>query len=357
MTQNYPDIITKAFLLLVRIGIGNEGPSWDAAKQIEHLSMNDWRLVKRLAEEQSVAAIAFDGLSTLFEAYGDIGKGLVQAEWAQLRSEWMMLSIQTECQYAAYEQSMADLADFYNKHGIKMMVLKGYGLSLNYPVPSHRPTGDLDIYLFGDQPKGDRLIEEAGIVVDYSHHHHTTFKFENLFVENHYDFLNIYSHQWNRLIERRLKELAKIGRPDDKLTNIYYPTAEFNSLFLLRHTGAHFAAERMTVRQLLDWAFCEKEVMEEEYKMDIFHHIIDDICNNYLGFNLPVGVVDKNMERRVLEDMLLPYSTHKLTPWFRLQRWFRNRWKNRLFYQENLFVTFWVQLWSHVVRPDIGKKE
>lgn len=60
-----------------------------------------------------------------------------------------------------------------------MMVLKGYGLSKNYPVPNHRPCGDMDIYLFGDQEKADKLIaEELGIKIDNSHHHHTVFQFQ-----------------------------------------------------------------------------------------------------------------------------------------------------------------------------------
>lgn len=36
-----------------------------------------------------------------------------------------------------------------------MMVLKGYGLSLNYLKPSHRPCGDIDIWLFGKQKEAD----------------------------------------------------------------------------------------------------------------------------------------------------------------------------------------------------------
>lgn len=35
---------------------------------------------------------------------------------------------------------------------------------------------------------------------------------------------------------------------------IYLPSAKFNSLFLLRHTGHHFAGERLILRQIVDWA-------------------------------------------------------------------------------------------------------
>lgn len=48
-----------------------------------------------------------------------------------------------------YLQAVASLAGFYNAHGYKMMVLKGYACSLNWPRPEHRPCGDIDIWLFG----------------------------------------------------------------------------------------------------------------------------------------------------------------------------------------------------------------
>lgn len=53
---------------------------------------------------------------------------------------------------------MTDLARLYANNGIRMMVVKGYGLSLDWPVPNHRPVGDLDIYNFGKWKEADVLV-------------------------------------------------------------------------------------------------------------------------------------------------------------------------------------------------------
>lgn len=63
--------------------------------------------------------------------------------------------------------------------------------------------GDVDIYLFGDQEKADKLLQEKlGITIDKSHHHHTVFRFKNETVGNHYDFLNVHVRPSNKRIEK-----------------------------------------------------------------------------------------------------------------------------------------------------------
>lgn len=68
-----------------------------------------------------------------------------------------------------------------------MMLLKGYGLSICWPVPEHRPVGDIDIYLgladsgcaFGHKniwKEADKVVsEKLGIKVDNTHHHHSIY--------------------------------------------------------------------------------------------------------------------------------------------------------------------------------------
>ena len=122
----------------------------------------------------------------------------------QTKLEWVGCGQLQEQTYARHEQLIAELAGFYANHGIWMMVLKGWRLSLNYPIPCHRACSDLDIYLFGEQERADRLLtNELGIKVDNTHHHHSVFVYKGLSVENHYDFLNVHAHLSSRKIEKR----------------------------------------------------------------------------------------------------------------------------------------------------------
>ena len=193
----------SVLLELVKLGLGKDSES----KIPQGI---DWQGLFELAENQKVTAIAFDGINRCFEKGAELDIDF------QTKMDWIGAAQQVEVYYQEHERNLRDLAQFYQKHGIKMMVLKGYGLSLNYPVPNHRAPGDIDIYLFGEQEKADKILqEELGISVDKSHHHHTVFTFQEESVENHYDFLNVHVRKSNRRMERKLKELAGRSKMED----------------------------------------------------------------------------------------------------------------------------------------------
>jgi len=349
--NTYSRPAVETLLYLVRIAMGNAKSDDPAAESIGALTIGDWEQVRRMADDQGVSAIALDGIDALYSADPKPAISCDPDQWTDFLMRWALDQAQIEKQYQSYKETLARLALLYQQQGIRMMVLKGYGLSLNYPKPQHRPTGDLDIYLFGRQEEGDRLLAEQGIAIDKSHHHHTTFRFEEVYVENHYDIVEIYSHRGARELDEELKRLTDRWKPDKEMPNVCYPSDEFNTLFLLRHMGGHFAADRMTLRQLLDWALSPKAELADGHKMDDYLQIVNTICNHCIGFDLPAAPVDSAMERRVLDDIISPYAQDRLTPVFRLKRWFANRWKIKLFHQSNLFVTFLTQLRSHLTRP------
>ena len=117
----------------------------------------DWQRVLDLAGTQGVVAIAWDGYSRLYES------GMVSVDMdKQVKKQWIGRVIQShEWKYPTYRATIGHLASFYAKHGIKMMVLKGYGLSLNYPTPAHRPCGDVDIWNYGEYKRADKAMLNA----------------------------------------------------------------------------------------------------------------------------------------------------------------------------------------------------
>lgn len=150
----------KAFLTLVRLGIGH---------QAEVLSQAiDWQNQKELADEQGLSAVVLDGIERLPDQ---------QRPPKVFLLEWKGETLQGyEYRYDQYCKAIAELAEFYNSHGFKMMVLKGYACSIDWPKPEHRPCGDIDIWLYGQQMEADAaLMKEKGVEIDSSHHHHTVF--------------------------------------------------------------------------------------------------------------------------------------------------------------------------------------
>ena len=298
---------------------------------------------------------------------------------------------QAEEDYKKYVEDIASLAKAYSEAGIEMMVLKGYGLSLNYPVPAHRPVGDVDIFLNDnddDDPslrqaqgkldsgqarlpawrRGDEVIRRRGIAIDYSHHHHSVFSWRGQMVENHYDIVNRYAGKSGRMEDDMFKQMATEGRKEVVVDGIkvYLPSATFNGIFILRHAGAHFAGSHITLRHLLDWAlFVDKQWKEIDWPFVTdwlsrlglikFFSCMNAISIDCLGIaaeKFPVLERDAALERRVLADILHPNFSEKGSGFlFKLRRLRANMWKRNLIASEPLVPRMLRLAWSHVIRP------
>ena len=293
----------------------------------------------------------------------------------QIKLEWIGEVLQNyESRYKQYQDAIGSLAAFYNQYGFKMMVLKGYGLSMNYPKPNHRPCGDVDIWLFGRQKEADVLLEkEYGVEIDNEHHHHTVFEWKGFSVENHYDFMNVYHHKSNVEMEKILKELGQDDTQHVEIDGkrVYLPSANLHALFMLRHAMSNFASTGFNLRQLLDWGFfAEKHGAEidwnwldkqlEHFGMKKLYDIFNAICVGDLGFNVnifPQVQFDPMMKDRVLNDILSPEFTEiekggfLRRAVFKYRRWMANAWKHELCFSESMWSAFWSGVKSHLLKP------
>ncbi len=350
------DNVQQKLLCLVRCGLGKE-------VQMSFPIMIDWQELFEQAKKQGVCAIVLDGINLCYRKGKDIGIDF------KTKMEWIGAVYQMEQRYHQHEEHMKALGAFYREHGIRMMVLKGHSLSLNYPIPTHRPTGDIDIYLFGEQKKADQLIrEELGIKIDNSHHHHTVFEFQGEMVENHYDFVNVHVRPSNKRIEAKLETLAQM----DDIDNLDYifPSAEFNAIYLLRHCASHFASTKMNLRQVLDWGLflqmCHQQICWKEYisylkkeGMLKFYNLMGVFCVKHLGFDSSIfhGLSDDELFERFVSEVLSPEfkdrenGTLLKSLSVKPRRWWHNRWKNRLCYPDSPWSEFAYGLWAKILKP------
>lgn len=349
------------FLTLLSLGIGKSRDT-KIANEI------DWIQLKANADLQGLSAIVLDALNK-------DGTYLSDSMPVQMKLEWIGEVMQNyEGRYAVYEKAIGSLAAFYNQHGYKMMVLKGYGCSLDWPNPKHRPCGDIDIWQFGKQKEADALLKiEKGININSSHHHHTVFYCGDFMVENHYDFDNIHARKSNYEIEKCLKELGMDDSHYIEVHNekVYLPTPNLHALFLLRHMLGHFASSNINLRQVLDWAFFVEKHTEEvdwewlmgvlkKYHMIEFYNTINAICVGNLGFdakNFPIVQFHPDLKDKVLNDILYPKYTasepSRLIPrlLYKYRRWQGNAWKQELCYSESRWSAFWSGVWGHLLKP------
>lgn len=368
--------LNSSFLTLVRLGIGT-------SKDANIPNDVDWNELKALAERQGLSAIVLDGIEKLPDG---------QRPPKVFLLEWIGETLQGyEYRYELYCRAIAEMAAFYNSHDYKMMVLKGYACSLDWPKPEHRPCGDIDIWQFGKQKEADALIEslelkvnslksvdseelKAGsIKVDRTHHHHTVFYWRDFMVENHYDFINVHHHKSNAEVEQVLKELAQDDSHSVEVCGekVYLPSANLHALFLLKHMMIHFAAEGVSLRQLLDWGFfmqAHHTEMDwpwyfeklEQFGMTTMFNIFNAICVENLGFDAAVFhqvQFSPFLKDRVLKEILEPEYGEELPKRliprlvFKYRRWKGSAWKHELCYKESMWSAFWSGVWNHLLKP------
>ena len=372
----------KLLLNLIKIALGK-------SKKYTLPNALEWNILFDMSMKQCVPSVVLDGLNkSLASEPCQDNNGIGKMD----KLKWLSMVLNMERQYTKHESVIAELAAFYREAGYQMMLLKGYGLSKYWPIPNHRPTGDIDIYLMFMNSEGkdkshpawecaDKLLtEKLGIQVDNSHHHHSVFTYKGIMVENHYDFVNVHSHRSNRWIENEFKTLALTRNEEytfDNGAKLLFPSPLLNCLFVARHNAIHFAAEHLNLRQLLDWALfvedrhkdidwnyfwniAKKMGMEKfvlcmsfisirqlAFEKDVFH-----IPNEYEDFQkCNHGLIDK-----VLDNILHPTDEANDGKGIayvinRYKLWKSNLWKHRIVYSDSVFSTFCAQIKSHLMKP------
>ena len=351
------------FLTLVRLGIGHSVGAFPECVE--------WEDIEALAVQHGLSAIVLDGIERL-----PVGYRPPQI----LLLNWIGEVLQGyEHMYDAYKKAISELAGFYNSHGFKMMVLKGYACSLDWRKPEHRPCGDIDIWVFGQQEAADKelasslKLQDSSFRIDNSHHHHSVFNWDEFTVENHYDFVNVYAHKSSHELEKVFKELGMDDSHSVEVNGekVFIPSPNLHALFLLRHMVSHFAAAEISLRQVLDWVFfVEKHNKEidwewlidvlEKYHMKDFFNLINAICVDDLGFNanlFPYVQYLPELKQKVLNDIIDPeYGTAEPSGLikrivYKYRRWQGNAWKQKMCYGESRWGAFCYGIWAKMLKP------
>ena len=356
--------LQKTYLALLRLGLGN-------VRVVQIPKDVDWSGLQALAEEQGLSAVVLDGIEKLPDDIRPAKKELLQ---------WIGEVLQgSEYRYDAYRKAISELAAFYNEHGFKMMILKGYACSLDWPKPEHRPCGDIDIWLFGQQKEADKelvssfKIQDPSFKIDKSHLHHTVFNWGEFMVENHFEIVDTKSSKSNAKIEKLFQELAMDNSSSVEVNGekVYLPSPNFHALFLLRHAVLHFNTDGLTIRHALDWGFFVKKYTKQidwawllkvldEYHMRDFYNCLNAICVENLGFDVnifPQVQFEPNLKERVLDDLLSTPSMNEEPKGlikriiFKYRRRKAREWKHNLCYEDPLWSHLLSSLWLHITHP------
>lgn len=347
-----------ALLCLVRVGLGYQDNVEFGGLQL------DWNSIVSSSIKLGVSGPLYDGLNPLCDgrqvANLDVFKGL-NANSPHIRLCSAILK--QEQRYRKQLSVLDDISALFNKEGIRLLLIKGIGISLLYPIPEHRDSCDIDYYLFGDSQRGIDCLEKCGCPSVFSSHHHSKTTYHGVSLENHYDFLDRINHKCNRMLDDNLKQMAAAGNlrrlslPGHDFKNVFLPSATMNAIFLMRHMSGHFAAEGILIRHFIDWAlflnnnskeidwdvvidlYCKSGMMEFAQRTQ---YIITDIIKIPVP-NVPIegkkGTLSDRIWRDTLEKSLNPHKKHSLSFYiFELGTFFKSKWKYRLVYPGESYI-------------------
>jgi len=318
------------------------------------LTESQWKELYDFASRQGVLAIVYDALSSLPQDMRPPRK---------IQMSWIYNIDRIEHTYAVQKFTAAQLIRHLKEYKIKVMLLKGLGLSFYYRKPNHRECGDIDIWLYGHRSEADEILQkDLGIDIRCDNPHHSTFTINGIAVENHNTFIDLQARQ-HREIEDVLRYLAD---KDNRAIDIggseaYIPSPTFNAIYLLRHMAVHFAAVSIGLRHLVDWAlFVENEGADVDWKkvreiserqgMERFADAVNALTVDKLGLDADIpnfiGTRNEEIERRIFDDILHPryYNVQgsNLADDIRIRilRRLGNRWKHDLVYRDSFVATF-----------------
>ena len=332
---------------------------WGEKAEVPEMDARQWWSLFRLMQQNHVAAMTADTVAAL-----DVPR--------EVKIPWLAERDKAERWHRYQKEVQQEIVDLLKPQGIETLVLKGTHTAQYYPQPELREFGDLDLYFYDRHDEADNLVrQKLGVSITNDAHHHSKYNYRGVTIESHYDFLNTHYPRSNRHYEALLKELSHTNS-SPKLGEVPVRAEEcvptFEVLFLLRHMACHFAASRITLRDLVDWALTcralhdkvdwdKVNTVAKDFGMEPFVAALNAIAEQRLGIQISVNCQLSTVNCQLMEHDLLYGSVadHDSDGLARLgwkfRRWRANAWKRRMVFSDSEPILLLASLTAHTEKP------
>ena len=348
---------------LLRIAIGAE-----CAERV-NVGGVSWQAVYAMARKQGVLAVAFDGLSKIFEHDKEFAKAFPLS----LKLQWINATCSIEQRYENSKAVCSELVDKWAEQNIKTLCLKGLAFSTYYPVPNHRECGDFDCYLYDDYDKGNVIAKQLGAKVDDEWYKHSEIIYRKAMIENHRFIVAVRNGKKTKKLHNLLDNIARNEERKPIFdTKIEMPSAMFNALFMNHHSLTHFLSEGIRLRHILDWALLlgqEQDHLDwerfyalcDEFEMRAFVDCSTALAVKVFGIEIrnPKIVVESPYAEQVLSSIINDDDavfSQSVGAWRKRMMLVRNifasKWKYKAFTTRSMFATFISLAWGYLTHPE-----
>lgn len=243
--------LQQLFLALLRAGLYRD--SIGGIPEIATDVSLPWAELFRLAQQQAVTPLVYEGIMCLPEAQRPQGAD---------KQPWFAATLQAEMLNKRMLQRMQTLWHEYTTADVRAVLLKGASVGQYYANPYRRMCGDIDV-LFpheGDALVADAHMQKLGITPEFDvmYYKHSEFHWHEFPVEHHY-YLQEFQYAGYRAFVDRLarQELAKTPRTWATLSEgfvVEVLPVNFNLFFQLLHITSHLVQSGIGLRQFCDLA-------------------------------------------------------------------------------------------------------
>lgn len=237
------DRVSTDFLSLVRSAL------WGMEPDVRP-SADEWPLILRMASQQTVMGLVSDAVAKL-----PADRRPAPELWLKLH-QFRVSNIRS---HALLNTRLAEVLDLFRSAGLRPVLFKGQGLAANYPDPTARQCGDLDIYIGEDDylKACEVAIKAFGAHdcdAESKKHYHLRFGEVDVEVHRIAESLPGFKadrkyQEWTRrqLLESELRQVEING------ISVDVPPVAFDAIYILNHTWHHFVNGGIGLRQVCDW--------------------------------------------------------------------------------------------------------
>lgn len=240
-------------LELLRAGIFNVAPDESLFADV------DWREVLKLAFEQSVIAVVFDGICKL-------SKELMPPLKMKMHVISTVQSIEESSRMM--NKLSSEISGIFGDMGLKPVLMKGQAFASEYPNPLHRQSGDIDLF-FRTEDENRAVKEWAQKNAepdDKINDKDFPFHWNGVEVESHFLLCMMYNRKNNELLQRIIGDEFAENEPycvDICGRRIETVPPTLNVLHQIIHISYHFLNEGIGLRQFCDLALYLKRHADE----------------------------------------------------------------------------------------------
>ena len=281
---------------------------------IEIPSDTNWEEALDFAISQGVLGVCFEAVEKL---------PANQRPALEMLMQWYG---HTEQQCSLYERTWAvahKLDRLWAAEGIQAIVLKGRSIAQYYPVPSHRYSCDLDVFIEHDWERACELLEKKGVRLEREVYKEVEFSLDGVYVECHRYITPVRGNKHLQKVERYLRSLLRCElRTCFEGTSLACPPLMFNAILFVEHALGDFQQGNLTLKHLVDWVLLRRQNVDwnifetrcKEFKFDRFLALINALADVVEG-KTSYDTLSSSY-REAFDEIFIDKESEKPSSWF-----------------------------------------